>query len=81
MGVDLNSFIRDPSFLAKKITLAKLSPSCVSSFVGVCCIYVCHVCCMTDIYIYLPIYLSLFLVSGFFRTGRYDIETLSACVF
>ena len=25
MGVDLNSFIWDPSFLAKKVTLAKLS--------------------------------------------------------
>ena len=45
MGVDLNSFIRDPSFSPKKITLAKLLPSCVLSFAEVCCIYVCHVCC------------------------------------
>ena len=46
MGVDLNSFIRDPSFSPKKITFAKLSPSCVLSFAEVRCIYVCHVCCV-----------------------------------
>ena len=32
MGVDPNSFIWDPSFLAKKNTLAKLLPSCVLFF-------------------------------------------------
>ena len=46
MGVVLNSFIRDPSFSSNKNTLAKLSPSCVLSFAEVCCIYVCHVCCV-----------------------------------
>ena len=59
MGVDLNSFIWDPSFLAKNI-LAKLSPS-------VCCIFVCHLYCMMDI---------MFLVNGFFCTGRYEKKSL-----
>ena len=70
MGVDLNSFIRDPASKPKN-TLAKLSPSCVLSFAEaeVCCIYVCHVCCMMDInFVHVN-------VNGFFFTGKYKINT------
>ena len=67
MGVDLNSFILDPAFLAgEKMTLAKFSLSCALSFAEVCCIYVCHVCCMMDI--------NFVHVNGFF-TGKYEVKT------
>ena len=41
MGVDLNSFIRDPSFSPQKLYFSQ-----TFAFLRLCCITVCHVCCV-----------------------------------
>ena len=62
LGVDLNSFIWDPSFLARKNFSQTFAFLCI--FVSPkYCFYLCHVCCMMDI--------KFVHVNGFFSTGKY----------